>query len=849
MLKGIVMKKKPMLKDPFVKMRKSLKLISCLFVTIVLIADSAQGQESNKLYAYNTSQILRCDSDLSNQEILYSGYCGFIDMAAGSDALYFVDGSGTIYRTKLNGDGYVNSEGDWYKVGNGIQTVAVGTDGGVYAYSSGGSIIRWDSDLTNGVVYSKGYGVWVDMAASSDSLYFVDGYGIYRTKLDGTHDSAWDKWYVDGIGTTIVAVNGDGYVYASDGTHIMRFDSDLSNMVVFSEVYDMYYGGFVDMAASPDALYFAIGAGGIFRTELDGTDSTSSSGSGVCIVAFPKAPPVPVLPGDANGDGMVDVGDLGILAANYGGTNKTWVQGDFNGDTKVDVGDLGILAAHYGEGSTQPTNFSDDYAKAFGMTTTDSNEETEGNEKSDPLCSGLGLPLIVGLVFMGITLLKLQRNNTVGMLVLFFGLFCTSQASAYDGTFPKIFDWAVGPQWRGVEAGLNCEGFDVNNESITPISWTEESLYWNNWAVNRMYKTLLDSNRPVGIMLRDKENPLTGTLDPMTLAKTMNFLCGRTNGRLNYVFMDFEPNYTTGVIASAKEVVRQVRAHVDSRINQAFCGNYDDFKCTSTAWEPYPAPNLASTISNAYTEAGLNVSMPALYPWSMYMDHANRDRWGSPYTYYNSWWDELWKKNPQTGYATPELISPSERSALFWAPLEKLSQAKKALPEGHELIPWINNYWQSTSQFVTTAPTKEDNAASLMHYRLRGVDGYYVFITGSDGVSPEYTNAEYRSDMLDVWESLNWLFDGVDKAGMHILNLETNKSSGFEWSSVQTNKGVAVILSNLGSSGTTFSFQTLVNAGMNPAYINVLNNGQDHIYVGSSQHLLCSSNATPVVLP
>jgi len=55
-----------------------------------------------------------------------------------------------------------------------------------------------------------------------------------------------------------------------------------------------------------------------------------------------------LLPGDANGDGKVDVVDLGIVATSYGKTGKSWSQGDFNGDTKVDVVDLGILASNYG---------------------------------------------------------------------------------------------------------------------------------------------------------------------------------------------------------------------------------------------------------------------------------------------------------------------------------------------------------------------------------------------------------------------------------------------------------------------------------------------------------------------
>ena len=56
--------------------------------------------------------------------------------------------------------------------------------------------------------------------------------------------------------------------------------------------------------------------------------------------------------GDANGDNMVDVGDLGILGANYGTlTGATWATADFTGDGAVDVGDLGVLGANYGFGA------------------------------------------------------------------------------------------------------------------------------------------------------------------------------------------------------------------------------------------------------------------------------------------------------------------------------------------------------------------------------------------------------------------------------------------------------------------------------------------------------------------
>ena len=56
-------------------------------------------------------------------------------------------------------------------------------------------------------------------------------------------------------------------------------------------------------------------------------------------------------PGDANNDGAVNVGDLGILAANWQQQTilgKSWAEGDFTGDDVVNVGDLGVLAANWG---------------------------------------------------------------------------------------------------------------------------------------------------------------------------------------------------------------------------------------------------------------------------------------------------------------------------------------------------------------------------------------------------------------------------------------------------------------------------------------------------------------------
>ena len=64
------------------------------------------------------------------------------------------------------------------------------------------------------------------------------------------------------------------------------------------------------------------------------------------------------LPGDANLDGMVDTLDFNALAANFGGTGKTWLQADFNGDDVVDTLDFNNLAANFGKTTPPETDSS-----------------------------------------------------------------------------------------------------------------------------------------------------------------------------------------------------------------------------------------------------------------------------------------------------------------------------------------------------------------------------------------------------------------------------------------------------------------------------------------------------------
>jgi hypothetical protein len=55
----------------------------------------------------------------------------------------------------------------------------------------------------------------------------------------------------------------------------------------------------------------------------------------------------PLLAGDANRDGTVDIADLSVLLSNYDKTGMNWSQGDFDGNGIVDIQDLSKVLANY----------------------------------------------------------------------------------------------------------------------------------------------------------------------------------------------------------------------------------------------------------------------------------------------------------------------------------------------------------------------------------------------------------------------------------------------------------------------------------------------------------------------
>lgn len=323
-----------------------------------------------------------------------------------------------------------------------------------------------------------------------------------------------------------------------------------------------------------------------------------------------------------------------------------------------------------------------------------------------------------------------------------------SAAAAGDhAETPVMFDWLV----RTYNAsspppdGFACVPHP-NHDGSNPLATSIINTYQYNHA----------HGLPVALMLRSDTAPLTGATESKraTLTTTMDWLSA--NGLpLDYVFSDFEtPTRQEDLL----EVVRQVRFYPDPRINTARVNDYPNYPGATDMSQIWQSSVDRSAADAFYRTSGQDVAMPNAYPYEYMEVHTRTSQWGTN-------------------------VAPNKRSALFWAPLERVSVAKRALPEGHQLIPWMTHFvaWEN---YDAPEPTREDNVTLLRHVRLRGADGFY--------------SLSNLKDKAYGWQDLDWLFDG---SGKEILNLETDKTGGLQWSGVRIGDNVSLAISNLGNSG------------------------------------------------
>lgn len=383
---------------------------------------------------------------------------------------------------------------------------------------------------------------------------------------------------------------------------------------------------------------------------------------------------------------------------------------------------------------------------------------------------------------------KLSRTIHHCALLVAMGAVSVS-ASAQDAS--KIFAWLA----RGTSDQQIPEGTD-----ISPIPFVGKEYATPGLELNPIFKTLYDNQHDkgtfIGVMLMRVSAPVNGSSE--ALKQVVDYLHDR-DYKLDYVFSDLEDEdgYNTSV-QDVEAIVAQVRNNPDPNINSARIGQYHYYP-GAIDLSGYDQNHIDNSEYDAlYRKAGpnnsvgLNVAMPNCYPYGIFKKHAEPGAWPAGQ------------------------LSPNARSGLFYAPLEKFSTAKRALPAGHELIPWITDYQDMKNNNPTSdqLPTPGDNAALLQHFRLRGADGYYTlsvnkspltgvdtyywlhFAVGDNLQQQELAAAKaYYKDMNVAWHELDAFFALPGDA--HILNLSTNKTSGVEWSAVRKGDRVHVLVSNL----------------------------------------------------
>ena len=328
-------------------------------------------------------------------------------------------------------------------------------------------------------------------------------------------------------------------------------------------------------------------------------------------------------------------------------------------------------------------------------------------------------------------------------------------------------------------------------------------------------------------------------VDAHDIANTLAWFASQ-HYALDYVFDDFEGQGTTGDWSNIANLIDQVRSSAAGAT--ANIGSYGRFSGALELSQNYPYESdhrveseyYAATASNG--AAGLTVAMPSCYPLQTSTFHSD-----DSYNWGEGWWTQrtglstsdqaalaqLMTYNQQAA-TTTAYMSPNERAAMFYAPLEEFSEAKRNLPAGQQIIPWVSAYqpWPSSPALQPgQVPTTQDNEALLEHFRLRGADGFYAFGSDEDpGVTGTYADGTtfyvesyhaYSADMTATWHSMDWFFALPTQVGTVTangpLNLDTFKNTGgtyadpggmnggIEWSAYQRGNRILAVISNLGN--------------------------------------------------
>ena len=263
--------------------------------------------------------------NITSGGVIRSSYC-HIGHLSGSTGEVTVDGSGSTW----------TNENFFYVglYGNGTLNI---TNGGAVNNGNDAYIGCWSNWSSTGEVTVDGSGsTWTN----SDDLYV-------GREDDGTLNITTDG-LVSIAGTLTIDDDGDddSFINMSTGGMLALFgnaDANGNDDILLTE--------FMNMIDGTDAIRYWDNSISDWADITDATycrDYTLSYLTEGDLAGYTLLTVKLAMDGDANGDGNVDVSDLGILAANYGASGCDWEHADFTDDGMVNVSDLGILATYYG---------------------------------------------------------------------------------------------------------------------------------------------------------------------------------------------------------------------------------------------------------------------------------------------------------------------------------------------------------------------------------------------------------------------------------------------------------------------------------------------------------------------
>jgi DNA-binding beta-propeller fold protein YncE len=274
---------------------------------------------------------------------------------------------GKMYWSDWTSNGVLRSDLD----GQNVETVATDSTGFVVdvALDTANQFVYWSNPGTDTVrrvglgggeaqtvvgmaPFDVSYGLAVD--AAGQKLYWTEtgalgGGNIVRGNLDGTQPAAVVP---DQIGSPLfVAVDDSaGWLYWTAGGDDVGMGKRFARAHLDGSAPETLIDG-----QTGNSLVLDLVGNRMLWTTLDAVKSANVDGSDIqTLFQTPGASAYALaidnsVPGDANGDRLVNLDDFGLLKANFGSGSRR-SQGDFNADHQVDLSDFGVLKQKFGSG-------------------------------------------------------------------------------------------------------------------------------------------------------------------------------------------------------------------------------------------------------------------------------------------------------------------------------------------------------------------------------------------------------------------------------------------------------------------------------------------------------------------